>query len=275
MGEENDIEKIVNGTAEYRKKIIDLINKHEKTINNSEDFRLLSNFVFLFIGYQEEIMILQSINKFISALPLTRISLECYSTIKVLVSMYKDNPIFPYHKQLTMQLLAYHDICEEIELYLSLIKSERKKDIGIEYTKMIISDILSVFDESYIFKKATGEISLAKTREKMEKHFEEQFPENKIPSNAFIVKEALRNNKLMINENGSFFNDTQYIYTELSKACHNTVCSMKERIEVEDDGTKYSSLGKAHKNNLPYMQINYNCLCDVFTEIKELLHSSI
>ena len=275
MSEKNAIDIIINGTTEYRKKIVDLLIKHEKTINCSEDYRLLSNFVILFIGYQEEIMILQNKKKYISALPLTRISLECYSTIKVLISLHNGNPILPYDKQLTMQLLAYHDICEEIELFLSLKKPERKKEIGNEYKEMIISDILSAFDISYISKNTSGEISLCKTKENLRKRFEEQFSKNKIPSNAVIVKEALRNNRLMTNENGDTFNEAQYIYTELSKTCHNTVCSMKERIEVEFNGVIYSSLGKEHKNNLPYMQINFNCLCDVFTELKELLNSSI
>lgn len=271
MSKENEMNQIISGTAEYRSKIVKLLTQYKDIINASEDYKFLCNFVLLFSGYQEEIMILQGNKKYIAALPLTRISIECYSTIKILVTMFRGNPILPYNKELTMQLLAYHDIYEEIILFMSLRKSERKMNIGNQYTDSIVADILSVFDESYIYKKSTGEISLSKTKEKMEEHFKEKFDNNEIPSNLFIIKAALRNNELMKYEDGDIFSETQFIYTELSKACHNTVCSMKDRIEIEIDGIKYSSVSKEHKNNLSYMQINFNCLCDVYNEMKELL----
>ena len=271
----NEMKEIIEKTNKYHDKVLGLFDKYKNSINGSEDYKLLCAYIAMFLRYQEEIMILQKMQKYISALPLTRVAIECYSTIKLLASSYRNDSILGLNNELTKKILAYNDIQEEIKLFLSLTPTEQKSDMGKAYTTGITQDICSIFGKNYLETDLSENVDWKKTKNKLERKLVKELPSKKVPTNGKIITEALKKNRYMKHEDDKNFEKEWFVYIELCKACHNTICSMKDRMEVDIGEHKYVAMDKEHKNNLVYMQINFNCLLDIYDEIQQLFEPNI
>ena len=112
----------------------------------------------------------------------------------------------------------------------------------------------------------SGEIDFGNTLKKIKQG--RKYMENDGIGNR--VKNALMNNPL-INTQWTI-DEISYIYPNLCKATHANISSVIEDTKVNLNGKEVKRRTHPHRNNLTYLQINYNCLCDIYNETEAILH---